>query len=214
MKLKDKYTKWDEAFADGLRTRTQWNKKGRALLKDAKPISEFLGNYDNYHLYPESATRLKIRFNVYPAKKIDLLASIFVVTRAAKRYRDAASKCYELKAYGPATTNRHKKEICYELKDRGIVSAFRSGLIHPVSTSSNLTVYRGDGYCFHSLLRPVEWVQPENQNTEDNPIFVEAKPKDPKEPRLKDAIATLEALPKCIGIPDGFNYIPFPSSGQ
>ena len=56
-----------------------------------------------------------------------------------------------------------------------------------------LAVYRGDGYCFHSTLIPVG-VAIAAEDCER--IFVEAKPKSVKEPKLRDAAYTLELLPE------------------
>jgi hypothetical protein len=68
-----------------------------------------------------------------------------------------------------------------------------------------LTEYRGEGYCYHSLLRPVAWTVPGASN-EVAPLTVEAKPRTGREPRLKDAIFTLAELPSDV---TGFTRIPF-----
>jgi len=86
---------------------------------------------------------------------VDLLAAIVSVNRSAKRYRDAAQKCYALKKHGFARQGRVTKEELYALKDRGIAEAFRLGRITPVLRKGGLIEYRGEGYCFHSTLLPV-----------------------------------------------------------
>ena len=199
------YHRWHDAIAAGLRTRTQWTELGQAVLADARPGATFSGYYDDYDLYPESATRPKRRVASHPPKKIDLLHAIFAVTRAAKRFRDAASSCYDRNAHGFAGTNRARKKELNELKDRGIVAAVAAGRIAPVAARGNLTEYRGEGYCYHSLLRPVDWSVLGAPN-ESEPLTVEAKPRTSHEPRLKDAIFTLAELPSDQM---GFIRIPF-----
>ena len=53
--------------------------------------------------------------------------------------------------------------------------------------------YRGEGYCYHSKLHPKGVEVP--VDADNQPLRVEAKPREAKEPRLKDAIHTLESLP-------------------
>lgn len=124
---------------------------------------------------------------------VDLLAAIFSVNRSAKRYRDAAQKCYALKKHGFARQGRETKEELYALKDRGIAEAFRLGRITPVLRKGGLVEYRGEGYCFHSTLLPVGVTLA--QNTDDTILYVDAKPRGAAEVRMLDAKHTLSALP-------------------
>jgi hypothetical protein len=181
---------WDEAKAAGLKTKTAWSQAGRSLARDAKPAALHHGWYDSYCLYDVSQTRPK-RISKKPPEIIDLLAAIFTVTRSAKRYRNSAQTCYQYGKHGFASNFRKQKEHLYQLKDDGLVAAVRNGRVQAVGTHGRLTVYRGEGYCFHSLLRPKGAVLPEVGN---NPLTVEAKPKATDEPRLKDAVYTLEEL--------------------
>jgi len=124
---------------------------------------------------------------------VDLLAAMFSVNRSAKRYRDAAQKCYALKKHGFARQGRVTKEELYALKDRGIAEAFRLGRITPVLRKGGLIEYRGEGYCFHSTLLPVAIALA--QSTDDTILYVDAKPRGVAEVRLLDAKHTLSALP-------------------
>lgn len=198
-----KHFTWDEAASAGLRTKTAWSQAGRSLLRDAKPAALHNGRYDTYYLYDESQTRSKRVVNERPPVSIDLLAAIFTATRSAKRYRDAAQAHYLNDHHGFAGTSRKRKEYLYTLKDNGIVAAVHQGRLQAVGRHGVLTVYRGEGYCFHSLLRPKESLLPE-VGTE--PLTVEAKPKESDEPRLTDACQTLEQLP---GAADAVNAVEF-----
>jgi hypothetical protein len=124
---------------------------------------------------------------------VDLLAAIFSVNRSAKRYRDAAQKCYALKKHGFARQGRETKEELYALKDRGIAEAFRLGRITPMLRKGGLIEYRGEGYCFHSTLLPVDIALA--QSTDDTILYVDAKPRGSAEVRMLDAKHTLSALP-------------------
>ena len=116
----------------------------------------------------------------FPLAKIDLLASIFTVTRAAKRYRDLAHKLYLAGRYGLASHCRKRKDALYELKDRGIFQAVRVGRIAAVEACGNLTLYRGEGYCYHSFLHPLHFAGPVQGGIQK--LIVEAKPKEAREP--------------------------------
>ena len=138
-----------------------------------------------------------------PPKEIDLLVACWTVSRSAKRYRDMAQTCYRRRKHGFAGEARRQKDHLYTLKDRGIVAAHLSGRIAPVSlVGDGLVEYRGEGFCFHSFLCPKGVNLPSSCNGQ--PLLVEAKPKEAREPRLRDAVHTLEALPE---VPDSFERL-------
>lgn len=127
----------------------------------------------------------------YPLTSQNVLAAIFSANRSAKRFRDAAQSCYQLGAHSVARMNKKRKETLYSLKENGLVYAYRAGFVVAVGLHGSLTVYRGEGYCFHSPLRP-ENVTLETASEEM--VFVEAKPRKASEMRLRDAVATLEQI--------------------
>lgn len=110
----------------------------------------------------------------------DLLAAIFVVSRATKRWR--------------GTTERQREKL-YDLKERGIAHAYRLNLLEFVELHGRLSLYRGGGYEFHSTLRPRQ-VSGEIKDLGPQVQFRETMPKGPLEPKYEIAIAFLEALPK------------------
>lgn len=127
----------------------------------------------------------------HPLTPQNVLAAMFSVNRSAKRYRDAAQTCYRSGAHGFAKSLRKRKEKLYELKERSVVHAYRAGSIVAVGLHDSLTVYRGEGYCFHSPLRPENVML---ETTSEESVFVESKPRQSSEMRLMDAEATLEQL--------------------
>lgn len=184
--------------------KTGWRQKGRRLKADATPIGEMryghwphkswcdLYTIDQTEPIQKKTAKRAIAGDITNPQEV--LAAIFAVNRSAKRYRDAASNCYLRNAFTFATAAKEKKEENYRLKDKGIVYAFHQGWIQPETLHGEFVVYRGSGYCFHSLLTPNDWVGSDSDQT-GKAVFIEAKPRTTKEMRLKDAIATLEQLP-------------------
>ncbi len=124
--------------------------------------------------------------------RVDLLAAIFAVNRAAKRQRDAASKQYSHRQHGFARTASETKRHLYVLKDVGIAAAVLDGRLAYAGQHARLAVYRGSGYCFHSTLLPSG--QPQVHDDDSPLIMREAKPREAKEALLRDAIFTLEQI--------------------
>lgn len=158
----------------------------------ALPAEEREWKYGTYPLYRREDLEPKRKVVSIPPVVVDLLAAIFTVNRTAKRYRDKAAAHYNAAQYGFATAARETKEHLYSLKDRGMVCAYRQGLLRATGTHGPLTYYEGGGYRFHSLLRPSGVDLPA---LSDETIQVEAKPKGKREARLKDAEYTLKQLP-------------------
>jgi hypothetical protein len=126
-----------------------------------------------------------------PVVQTDILLAVFTVNRSAKRYRDAASTCYNAGVFDFAGVNSVNKNMLYRLKDRGILWAIANGKLQAQKHTPPLTMYLGEGYCFHTLYYPKDMPA----EITDEPLFVESKPKSKREYKLKDAIATLESLP-------------------
>jgi hypothetical protein len=128
-------------------------------------------------------------------ENVDLLVAIFTVNRAAKRQRDLAQKHYRNGMHGFAGSSRKRKEEYYDLKDRGIMSAHQAGQLSCEYRHGNLFLWRGEGYSFHSTLKPTGLEVLEMAlNDGQQHLFIEAKPKGAKEPRIADAVYTLEGL--------------------
>jgi hypothetical protein len=125
----------------------------------------------------------------------DVLAAIFAVNRAAKRWRDAAQQHYLNSRHGQARIARQNKERLYALKERGIAAAYSAGRIDVVEIHGGMCLYRGEGYSFHSRLVPIELTDTIPIG-EVSPVLIDAKPQGRKEPRQIDAIACLDALPQ------------------
>jgi len=189
-----------QAKAEEWRCIKDWRKEGFRPRAEEEPrqIKSFgLGRYAE--LYARSQV-VKLRARpVRPPAVLELtpenvLRATWTVNRSAKRYRDAARKCYVAQAFEFATANREKKDGLYALKDAGISWLDRAGAIQPVAVQGGLCVWRGSGFCFHSRLLPKNSAL--NQTTSDGVLYVEAKPKSAHELRLADASRLLQGLPK------------------
>lgn len=168
-------------------------KPGFKASPGSRPVRRYDSPYGySYPVYRESDIVPVRQYNKVEPQLIDLLAAIFTVNRAAKRYRDAAISCYECDEYSLARANKRRKEYLYELKDRGIYQAYADKLVSLVGKHGDFYVYRGNGYVFHSLLRP--WKIDDNLPTDDGDIYVARRDKTEKY-RLKDAVYTLHQLP-------------------
>jgi hypothetical protein len=129
------------------------------------------------------------------AEALPLLDAIREVSRAAHRWRDAASAQYEAGNYGLATHSSQRKRRLYELKERGITEAYEQGLLrYAGQTAQKLAVYEyGEGgmSCFHSCLHPVGVERPLVAEQPET-LFVTAKK---QAQRISDAETTLRDLP-------------------
>jgi hypothetical protein len=141
-------------------------------------------------------------------RDVDLLAAIFTVNRAAKRQRDAAQAYYQNRMHGFAGASKRRKIQFYALKDRGIAAAHQAGRLTCLYRHGGLFLWQGESYSFHSTLKPIGLEVPELPLREgEDFLFVEAKPKGAKEPRLSDAQHTLLRLAPDLG---GYEHAPSP----
>lgn len=123
---------------------------------------------------------------------IDLLLAVFTVNRTAKRYRDKATEHFgqgECAFARDAGIMRHRM---FELKDRGIMEAWRQGRLVILGKVGPLTYYAGEGYRFNSPWSPRRAGVKEYRGAER---LFEEKPDGCREACLMDARFVLEALP-------------------
>ncbi len=128
-------------------------------------------------------------------KSLPLLDAIREISRAAHRWRDAASAQFEARNYGLATYSSSRKNYFYELKERGIAAAYGQGLLrYAGQTPQGMAVYEygaGGMSCFHSCFHPAGVAR---RIVEDHPetLFVAAKK---QRELVGDAERTLLGLP-------------------
>lgn len=132
-----------------------------------------------------------------PQPHKDLLLCAGEASRAAHRERDAAQDAYIAGRHTHAGQHRQKKERWYSLKDRGIVTAHKQGLLRYAGAAPDgMAVYEyGDGgmSCLHSTLHPVG---AERVAVDSHPetLFVPAKTKKRGISLIRVQV-TLESLP-------------------
>lgn len=147
----------------------------------------------NWYDPTQSAGWQPRKANVKFETEIDLVQAIWVVNRYAKRCRDAASACFMHRVHSFAATWKRKKEEAYYLKGQALHHAVTDGLLHVSGVhkfgDNYAELLEGNGYRFH---RPC----PDPVLNEMQAVVqldaIEAKPKGSKEPRLKDAMYTLQ----------------------
>jgi hypothetical protein len=125
----------------------------------------------------------------------NILMAIWSVNRAAKRRRDAAESSYHSDLHGFAGAHKEAKARYYRLKDRGIAWLAHHGHLTAAYRHSQLVVWLGGGFSFHSTLAPRDAALPE---TSAELVRMEAKPAGSREMRLVDAVALLEGLASVV----------------
>lgn len=124
---------------------------------------------------------------------VPILAAVWAVNRAAKRRRDAASEHYGNGNHGAAGLAKRTKAHFYDLKSQVLEHLFAEGVLavdglHRFPGGLYAERLCGERYRFH---RPCPKPIPEPTGpVEINGI--EAKPKEAREPCLKDAVFTIE----------------------
>ena len=187
---------------------TQWREKGFAPKRGEQP-----DGYRNHgqgrvsHLYREDQVRPVRKYkrsagSAPPMTFENVLAACWSVNRSAKRYRNAARSCFEGDAYQFATANRHRKQECYRLKDRGIRWLYDQRVLQVESFHAGFCLYTGGGYSFHSTCAP-DGIEPDDRESET--WETAAKPREKGEMRLVDAKALLKILPS---VTEGFYALP------
>lgn len=171
---------------------TRANELGLRIRANATPATTLPSRYGPYDLFRISDCEAKPVRQIKSPKRIDLLRAIFAVNKSAKRYRDASEKYYKQKLHGFARSASFTKKRLYTLKDRGILTAYRTKRLGFEGMHAGLAVYRGEGYCFHSPLVPKEHFS--GEIIDDCAFKKESAVKSNKEAKLKDAEYTLSEL--------------------
>ena len=161
-----------------------------------------------YVIRNRDKARLDAAIDVRKSKRMpkpltDIILAIREISRAAHRERDAAEEAYSQSRYLLASNSKSRKNNYYNLKDRGIVAAYKSGTLRYVGQSpQGLAVYEygsGGMSCFHSTLHPAGVERP---LVEGHPEILEVAAKDKiAGVSIQRLVATREALPEMT---DGF----------
>jgi hypothetical protein len=183
---------------DDLLSRKAWKERGRSVPRDAKPARIERWSYPGSgsgerHLFTFDQTKA-IRKKHEPQILSDVIGCLFTLNRRAKRCRDQAQSYYRWAMHGFAGKRREEKEECYDLKDQALAHLLAEGKLRETDENNripdgNIAQVVTDGrFSFH---RPVPGLPPGAALTSLD--IVEAKPKDFREPRIVDAIATVRA---------------------
>jgi hypothetical protein len=175
---------------------TQWSKRGYRTRRRVQPHAYRSVRISGagrvvYEVYRDDQVEPKRRYSVVPPVEIDLLAAVWVINRRAKRCRDQARKCFESGRHEAATKLREEKEHLYELKGQALYHLVVERRLqfsgyHRFPDDNWAELLQGDGYSFHRPCSPPEGVDVIERSE------IEAKPRGAREPRLKDALHTLQ----------------------
>lgn len=180
-----------------LLSKTAWNERGFKVRRGQQPSDHRSGRVGGkqrtWAVYAEKQVEPKRVVPEMPAVEIDVLDALWVVNRYAKRARDAASRSFEANAHAFARTWKKRKNAAYDLKDQALhhlIQVEKVGLVGYHKFNDNWAeIWEGGGHRFH---RPCPPPQGEATQVEDLGDQIEAQKRLPGEPRLKDAIHTLE----------------------
>jgi hypothetical protein len=185
-------------------------RKFYSAFHDAWPYRLYFCNLDgetlnrgkrvDYAVYALEDTEPLKRNNVLPPQEIDLLAAVWAVNRRAKRCRDLACNSYSSGRGGAAANFAEEGRRCYRLKDQVLHYLRQEGRVQfvdyhvfrkPNEPDRWAEFLEGEGYTFHAPCEAQIGASPEKVLSE-----IEAKPRGSGEPKLKDALHTLEKFLK------------------
>ncbi len=181
-----------------IKNKGQWAKEGFKPKSGEEPfrIKKYRGDgfTGEHHLYTaDQMVAIKRKPAPKPAELIDTLAAVFEVTRYAKRCRDAASRCYQSDVHGFAGSWRNRKDEMYRLKGQALHYLLADGRLehsgYHLFEGKWAELLTGGGYSFH---RPCPSQPDVDIQSLPSLADIEAKPKESAEPRLTDAVFTLE----------------------
>lgn len=114
------YHSWRK-IPEGFFTKTQWNKIGSKLTKDAKPVARIQNCHGIYNLYDKDSTvpkkKIKLRADALELIPPNLIKCLYVVNKKAKRCRDAAEFYFDIGGHTKASYFKTLKYRHYDLKN-------------------------------------------------------------------------------------------------
>jgi hypothetical protein len=176
-------------------SKTAWERRGYRVKNGEVPHSilsaHFNGSMKSWPVYCDDQVSKKKIISLVPPREIPLLQALWGINRYAKRCRDSASRYYEAECHGFAASASKTKIQMYALKSQVFHYLLAAGIVQVVSFhqfpgGNWAEIIKGSGYTFHRPCPPQEAA--EGVLTEE----IEAKPKSVAEPRLKDAIHTIQ----------------------
>jgi hypothetical protein len=180
---------------------TVWGRRGYRIKKGVTPHANLTGYLSarqgliRFDVFREDQVEPRQKTDRKPPLIISLPAALWVINRRAKRCRDMATKHFDARSHGFAKLRSREKSHLYGLKSQVLQNLINDGLAvhecyHRFPGDHWAEVLACDGYTFHRPCPSVEGVVVEERNE------IEAKPKGAKEPRLKDALHTIEEFLK------------------
>ena len=182
---------------------TEWGRRGYNIRNDAPPHALLCRSVNShmvtYYVYRDDQVVPKKRYKHVAPKIVPILAALWRINRSAKRYRDAEYACDSANCHEFSKKAQRLKINLHELRLQALQHLLDErrlvvmGYCH--LDGRWVEVLSGDGYTFH---RPCP--RPKNQEIallDRN--STDARPVGFSEPKLKDAILTVETYLKGRG---------------
>jgi hypothetical protein len=176
-------------------SKTEWGRRGYRVGSGEQPhailAAHFNGSLKSWPVYREDQVCKKRGVANIPPKEIPVLQAMWGINRYAKRCRDAAIKYYQAECHSFAAVASNKKSAMYGLKSQALHYLLADSIVHVAGFhqfpgGNWAEIIKGGGYTFH---RPCPTQVSVGGVQMDE---IDAKPKAVGEPRLKDAIYTLQ----------------------
>jgi hypothetical protein len=176
-------------------SKTAWGERGFRVRRGETPHAEVSGTVGgknrSWLVYRDDQVEPKRVIRRLEPKRVPLLAAVWTINRTAKRFRDAATRHYHGGRHGFAGDASQRKEMLYARKGQALHHLMADGTLqhagyHRFPGNKWAEVLTGAGFTFH---RPCETPK---QKSGKALSTIEAKPRGAREPRLCDAIFTLD----------------------
>jgi hypothetical protein len=179
-------------------SRHKWSARGYRIKTGATPHANqshhVAGRTKKYPVYRDDQVIGKRRVTECPAVEIPILLAVWALNRSAKRYRDSGQSHYLHANHGLAGHAKNTKENYYDLKAQALEQLLTEGKLTVMGyqlfgeNKYWTEVLQGDGFTFH---RPC--ARPSTQYRDCQVLeTIPAKERSAREPRVKDAIYTVE----------------------
>ena len=181
---------------DLARSATDWAFRGYRVKPGEQPIAYLtrnVGKLVTYGVYRADQVEPRIvKGPITPPVQVDVLAALWAINRHAKRLRDRGCGQYDDLRRDLARKTAAKKRDLYRRKGQALAHLLAEGLLtvsgyHVFGDDRWAEVLEGAGYRFHRPCPP-----PRTAVEHLSLDGIEAKPRARNEPRLRDAILTLD----------------------
>ncbi|MGE3408249.1 MAG: hypothetical protein AB7I37_15635 [Pirellulales bacterium] len=175
------------------KSKTEWSRLGFRIRKGEQPHSFRYSRTPGYYdVFRDDQIEPKREVNEIEPVEIKILAALWVINRRAKRMRDGATRSFKKGRHTEASNHSDEKQRLYAMKEQVVHYLMESGILrhvgrHRFPEGNWAEVLAGGDFRFHRPCPP-----PDNESDGEQIGQIEAQPRCAHEPRLKDALFTIE----------------------